>query len=595
MDIYSFLQIAGGIGLFLYGMKVLGNALEKLAGAGLESTLAKLTNNRIKGLMLGIFVTAAIQSSSATNIMLVGFVNAGIMKFVQAIPVVLGASIGTTVTGQILRLGDIGDSGSAILKLLKPSSFAPLLICIGAFMVLISKKKKVKDIAALLLGFGMLFYGMTVMEEAFKPLEESAEFQSLFTLVSNPFLGILLGIIVCMILQSASASVGILQAIASAGGVNFAMAAPILIGINIGKAFPVIIASLAGKKDAKRTAWVGLVSCFIAGILAIIVIYGVVVPFKLIAPETVMGRGSIADFNTVFNLIGSLILLPFVGLLDKICCILVRDGKPSKQDESMALLDDIFLKTPAIALEQCQTVINNMGSVALENYRLAIDLIQNYDEKVFETIDENEAFLDNGETHLSSYIVKVTAKDLHPEQTAVATEILHSVMDFERIGDHCVKISEVAAFNKAEKIPFSDFAKKELNTIGSAVEMILNITTDAFFTDNPDLAAKVEPLRNVVDNLSDTIRANHVVRLQKGSCSVQSGISLVELLNSLERISAYSSNIALHILAKHSGGEFDEHAYVENLHANDESFKIMLRQYSEEFHVSKLSNISTVE
>jgi phosphate:Na+ symporter len=590
MDIYSIFQIAGGVGLFLFGMKFLGQTLERLAGAGLEKTLAKLTNNRLYGLLLGVIVTAAIQSSSATNIMLVGFVNAGIIKFVQAIPVVLGASIGTTVTGQILRLGDISDSGSTFLSLMKPSSFAPVIICIGAFMMLLSKKKKTKEIASLLLGFGILFFGMTTMETAFKPLEESEGFRKLFTAATNPFLGILIGFVVCTILQSASASVGILQAVSSGGAVSFAVAAPIIIGINIGKAFPVILASLSAKKDAKRTAFVGFITSTIIGVLCLVIVYGIIGPFRLYGFEKIMTRGSVANFNTILNVAGSLLLLPLTGALDRFCRFVIKEGKPSKIDEQLALLDDILLKNPSIALEQCQKVVDTMGATALENFRFATDLLNNYDEKILPVIDENEQFMDKSETVLSDYIVKITSKDIHHDEALLATEILHSVTDFERIGDHCVKLSEVATYDTEQKISFSEAAQKEISTIASAVEMVLNITTDAFFNGNPELASKVEPLNEVIDRLRETIRNNHVVRLQKGNCSVQSGISLVELLNSFERISAYCSNIALNVIARYkTGGLLDTHGYTEELKENSDAYKTMVRQYSEEFAVPELS------
>lgn len=585
MNIFNFLQIAGGIGLFLYGMKLLGASLEHLAGASLERTLAKLTNNRIKGLLLGTLVTGVIQSSSATNIMLVGFVNAGIMKLTQAIPVILGASIGTTATGQILRLGDISASDS-FLSLLKPSSFAPIIICIGAFLLLLTQKKKQKDIASLLLGFGILFFGMTTMETAFEPLEASPEFQSLFTYVSNPVIGILLGILVCVILQSSSASVGILQAVASGGGVTFAMAAPIIIGINVGKAFPVILASIGTKKDAKRVAFCELISSVLSGVLCLIFVYAVLRLFRLVNFDTIMSRGNVADFHTVYNILGSLLLLPFTALLDKLTHYIIRGDAGSKIDEELRLLDDIFLKTPTVALEQCQKVINSMGSTVLENYKIASDLHHNYDTRKLTALDDNELFLDKSETYFSDYLVKITARELRQDETRLATEIMHSVMDFERIGDHCIKIAEVASYNISEKITFSDTAKGHLTVIGDAVREILSLTTEAFFHDDMSLAKQVEPLEEVIDHLRDSIKADHIVRLQSGNCTVQSGISLVELLTSLERISDYCSNIALHVLARHSDQEtFDNHAYVQELHTSSTDYAKMLEAYTIKYKI----------
>ncbi len=583
MNIYSFLQIAGGIGLFLYGMKLLGSSLEHLAGASLERTLAKLTNNRFKGLLLGTLVTGVIQSSSATNIMLVGFVNAGIMKLAQAIPVILGASVGTTVTGQILRLGDISASDS-FLSLLKPSSFAPLIICIGAFLLLLTQNKRTKDVASLLLGFGILFFGMTTMENAFAPLEESEAFQSLFTYVSNPLIGIALGVLVCVILQSSSASIGILQAVSAAVGISFAMAAPVIIGINVGKAFPVILASLGTKKDAKRVAFCELLASVLSGILCLLVVYVGFKVFNVVDFNTSMTRGNIADFHTIYNILGSLLLLPFTTLLDKLVRFIIRGDQGSKIDEELHLLDDIFLKTPSVALEQCQQVINSMGEAVLENFRIAVELHHSYDPKKLGIIDENEIFLDKSETYLSDYLVKITARDLRPEETKLATEIMHSVMDFERIGDHCVKISEVATYNVNEKITFSSSAKAQLDTIYNAVSEILDITTGAFFRDDTVSATHVEPLEEVVDDLRDEIKSAHITRLQSGNCTVQSGISLVELLTSLERISDYCSNIALHVLARHSDADtFDNHAYVQELHSSSAEYQQLFDSYTAKY------------
>ncbi len=447
MNLLTYLPLAAGIGLFLYGMHILGQSLERLAGSKMEQTLEKLTGSPIKGALLGTGVTAVIQSSAATVIMVVGLLNANIFTLFNAFPVIMGANLGTTITGQILRLGDISDSGSTFLSLMKPSSFAPVIICIGAFMMLLSKKKKTKEIASLLLGFGILFFGMTTMETAFKPLEESEGFRKLFTAATNPFLGILIGFVVCTILQSASASVGILQAVSSGGAVSFAVAAPIIIGINIGKAFPVILASLSAKKDAKRTAFVGFITSTIIGVLCLVIVYGIIGPFRLYGFEKIMTRGSVANFNTILNVAGSLLLLPLTGALDRFCRFVIKEGKPSKIDEQLALLDDILLKNPSIALEQCQKVVDTMGATALENFRFATDLLNNYDEKILPVIDENEQFMDKSETVLSDYIVKITSKDIHHDEALLATEILHSVTDFERIGDHCVKLSEVATYD----------------------------------------------------------------------------------------------------------------------------------------------------
>lgn len=584
MDIFSILQLIGGIGLFLYGMKYLGASLEHLAGASLEKTLERLTDNRFKGLTLGILVTGVIQSSSATTIMLVGFVNAGIMKLAQAIPVLLGANIGTTVTGQILRLGDISAAGSVVFQLLKPSSFAPLMIGVAAFIMLMSKKKKANNIAAILMGFGVLFFGMNTMETALAPLSSSAGFQELFTTFKNPFVGLFMGILLSMILQSSSAAVGILQAVTTTGSVTMDIAAPMIIGISIGKLFPVILASIGTKKEAQQVTISQLVISTIGGIFGMLVFYLVLKPLGVFDMSMVMSRGNIADFNTLYNIIVSILFIPWCVPVAKLAKKVRRDDKPSKIDQELAMLDDIFLKTPSVALEQCRKVINSMGTTAVENYGRAVRMHDRFDTHEIETMEENEQFLDKSETYLSDYMVKVTSCSLRPEEQKLATEIMHSIMDFERIGDHCIKVSDVAAFNVNAKIEFSEHAKKELAVIMEAVREILETTVKSFTEDDDVLALNVEPLEELIESMGETIKQRHVIRLQKGNCTVQSGISLVETLTSLERIAAYCSNIALHVIEKHTeGGYFDMHAYANEMHTSSLTYKNLYDQFTEKY------------
>ena len=585
MDLNHILQLIGGIGLFLYGMKYLGSSLERLAGAKLEKTLEKLTGNRFKGLCFGVLVTGVIQSSSATTIMLVGFVNAGIMKLTQTIPVLLGANIGTTITGQILRLGDVQGSGNSIVGMLKPSSFAPLLIGIGAFIMLISKKKKANDTASILLGFGILFFGMTTMEVALDPLKTSESFHEAFTTFSNPFIGLALGILLAMILQSSSAAVGIVQAVAAAtGNITMAIVAPMVIGISIGKLFPVFLASIGTKKEAQQVAFSQLFISASGGILGMLVFYLAVVPLNLVNMDAVMNRGNIADFNTIYNILVSLFFLPWCSFVSKVAKTVRKETRPSKIDQELAMLDVIFLKTPSVALEQCRKVINGMGTTVIENYGIAMDMHEEYNEREVELLNDNERFLDKSETVLNDYMVKVNACQLRPEEQKLATEILHSVMDFERMGDHCIKLFDVAEYNRNEKIAFSPVAKKELGILSDAVYEAIKITVGSLTMDRPDLAKKVEPLRDVISNLSEEIRERHVKRLQNGQCTVQSGISLVECLTSFERISAYCSNVALHVIERHIDGEgFDMHEYTKDIKANSAEYKEFHEQFDEKY------------
>ena len=585
MDIFSYFMLFGGIGLFLYGMKYLGASLEHMAGSRLEKTLEKLTNNRLKGLLLGIFVTGAIQSSSATTIMLVGFVNAGIMSLAQTIPVILGANIGTTITGQILRLADISGSGNTFISMLKPSSFAPLLIGISAFIMLMSKKKKANNIAACMMGFGILFFGMTTMENALEPLSSSESFSSLFTTFSNPFVGLLLGLLLASILQSSSAAVGILQTIAAATGtISFAVAAPMIIGISIGKITPIVLASIGIKREAQQVTLSQLIISLVGGLFGMAFLYTVLSPLGFINWDKLMTRGSIANMNTIYNIAISIIFIPFCIGTAALAKKILPDEAPSKMDESLLALNDMLLNTPTVALEQCARVINNMGSTAVENYGLCIQMLDKFDEHVIEQINDNEAFLDRAETNLSDYMVKVTGCNLRSEERKEATKIMHSIMDFERIGDHCVKLSDVGSYNASNDIRFTDNAKRELVLVADAVNEILTTTVHSFAIDDDSLALKVEPLEELISTMCESVKENHVSRLQAGICTVQSGISLVECLTSFERIAAYCSNIALHVIEKHtSGSGFDMHGYAKEMHASSEVYQNYYYEYSKKY------------
>ena len=585
MDIFSYFMLFGGIGLFLFGMKYLGSSLERMAGSKLEKTLEKLTNNLLKVVLPGIFVTGAIQSSSATTIMLVGFVNAGIMSLAQTIPVLLGANIGTTITGQILRLADISGSGSTLLSLIKPSSFAPLLIGISAFIMLMSKKKKANNIAACLMGFGILFFGMTTMETALEPLSGSESFGRLFTTFSNPFVGLFLGLLLASILQSSSAAVGILQTIAAATGtVSFAVAAPMIIGISIGKITPIVLASIGIKREAQQVTLSQLIISVVGGFAGMAVLYLVLAPLGILSWDKLMTRGSIANLNTIYNIAISIIFVPFCVGVANLSKRILPDEAPSKMDESLMALNDMLLNTPTVALDQCTRVINNMGSTAVENYGLCIQMLDHYDEHTIEDINENEAFLDKAETKLSDYMVKVTGCNLQSEERKEATKIMHSIMDFERIGDHCVKLSDVAAYNISNDIVFTDNAKRELVLVADAVNEILTTTVSSFEQDDDSEALKVEPLEELISAMCESVKENHVARLQAGICTVQSGISLVECLTSFERIAAYCSNIALHVIEKHtSGSGFDMHGYAKEMHVSSEVYQNYYYEYSKKY------------
>lgn len=595
MDILSILQLLGGIGLFLYGMSLMGSSLEKLAGSGLERILEKLTTSKrkgvgfIKGWGLGAGVTAIIQSSAATTIMLIGFVNAGIMKLAQAIPVVMGANVGSTVTAQILRLGDLG-SDNLILKLLKPSSFAPMLVGVGAFILLFTKKKKAKDIAGIMVGMGVLFYGMTTMESVFAPLKDSEAFQNAFTSFSNPLLGILIGLVITAIIQSSSASVGILQALSATGSVSYATAVPIVIGQNLGKCMTIILGSIGANKKAKRVSLSYLFFNIIGALIFTAAIYGFYYTIGISFWNNTVNRGDIANIHFLFNFLTSVLLLPFSQQLGNLTGKILGDDDVSKTDKELATLDDMLLNTPTIALEQCKHVIASMADAIYDNYQIATQLIYNYDPSKQALLEENESFIDKCESALSAYIVKINSKRLSSDDRLVVSEILNSVSDFERMGDHCINIYYVAQDKNAQDIHFSPAGHKEIDTIITAVGSAMKTTFEAFKHDNASAAVRIEPLAETIDKLKETIKAHHVERLQSGDCGIEGGIALVDLVTSFERISSHCANISLHIVKRVGNDrDFDEmHG-----HANDsfsEEYKALYHYYESQYITPIVNN-----
>lgn len=588
MDILSFLQLLGGIGLFLYGMSLMGSSLEKLAGSGLERILEKLTTSKrksvgyIKGWGLGTGVTAIIQSSAATTIMLIGFVNAGIMKLFQAIPVVMGANVGSTVTAQILRLGDLG-SGNLVLKLLKPSSFAPMLVGVGAFILLFAKKKKPKDIAGIMVGLGVLFYGMTMMEAVFAPLKDSEAFQNAFTSFSNPLLGILIGLVITATIQSSSASVGILQALSATGTVTYATAFPIIIGQNLGKCMTIILGGIGANKKAKRVSLSYLFFNIFGAIIFTAIVYAIYYTVGISFWNNTVNRGDIANVHLLFNLLTSAILLPFSEQLGNFTGKIIGDDEESETDKELATLDDMLLNTPTIALEQCKHVISSMADAIYENYKIATGLIYNYDESQMKELEKNESFIDQCETALSKYIIKINSKRLSNDDRLIVSEILNSVSDFERMGDHCINIAYVAKDKKDQDIHFSPAGHQEVEAIINAADNIMHTTFEAFKHDNAGAAIRIEPLAETIDKLKETIKAHHVERLQTGDCGIAGGIALVDLVTSFERISSHCANVSLHIV-KRVGNDrnFDE------MHgrANDnysEEYKALYHYYESQY------------
>lgn len=582
MTLEAILTMLGGIGLFLYGMKLMGTSLERAAGAKMEKILERLTSNKAKGVALGAGVTAAIQSSAATIIMVVGFLNAGILRLTQAVPVIMGANIGTTITAQILRMGDI-NGGNVFLTLLKPSSFAPILIVISAFIILMTKKQKLKDRTGIFMGLGILFLGMTLMESSFAPLSESESFREVFTLFTNPLLGVAVGMAVTIILQSSSASVGVLQATASTGVVTFAMAAPITIGCNLGKCVTVILASIGVNKDAKRAVVIDVSMCVLGSALFLVAvyIYQGIIGFSFW--EDTVNRGNVANFHTLFNVIVAVVFLPFVNLLIALSKKVIKDkGGASKMDAEKAILDDRFLEAPNVALEQCKKVVGIMCETGIESFNLACDMIHKYDDEKRMIISENEDFLDTTETNLGQYIVEITERNLSPEQNVYATELLHTVGDMERIGDHVDNLAEEAEIISREDVVYSDESKREFELLRLAINETLGMTKVAYESENVEYILKVEALEETVDNMVDTMKSNHAIRLKNKICTIERGVSFVEMLTDIERISDHCNNVCQHLLQRIKGLELSTHD--RELKGEDkENFDILYGEYERKY------------
>ncbi len=579
------LTLMGGIGLFLYGMSLLSSSLQQIAGGRLEQTLEKLTNNKLKAFALGTVVTAVIQSSGATTIMLVGFVNAGIMKLIQAIPVMMGANIGTTMTAQLLRLAG-GGGAASMADLLKPSTIAPAIVMVGAFTLLLVKRKKTRGITSIFIGFGILFMGMSTMEAALAPLKESEAFIRIFTMFRNPLLAVAVGIAATAILQSSSASVGLLQALSSTGVITFSMAAPIVIGMNIGKTVPVMIASIGTDKHAKRLVLVDLMMNLFNGILFFAVIYIYQALFGFSFWESTMTRDSVANFHSLFNIVMSLTLMPFAGRLAHLAEVIIPAGEENDKSGILSLLDPLFISSPTLALDQCKKVVDEMGVAAKENLETALRLAVDWDEKVYEEMQLNERFLDKAETKIGAYLVKINAQSITKQEGRRSNELLHCVGDFERIGDMCIKIANVGSYDSESGISFTNVGRRELESISNATKKILDMAVSAFTNTSEADAARVQPLEEVIDGLKELLKNHHIDRLQDGTCGVPAGISFLEIINSLERISDHCSSISIYVMQRISGYYFtDKHSAEAHMKPGaEEEYKALFAYYKLQYY-----------
>ena len=567
--ILMLITFVGGLAMFLYGMNVMGGGLEKLSGGKLEHVLEQLTSNKIKGVLLGLVVTAVVQSSSATTVMVVGFVNSGIMQLSQAAPVMMGANIGTTVTAWLLSLSGI-QGENILLQLLKPTSFAPVLAIIGVVMINFMKKGKKPDIGLILVGFALLMIGMSTMSSALEPLAEVEEFTNILVMFSNPILGILVGAVMTAIMQSSSATVGILQALSSTGSLPFGSAVPIIMGQNIGSCVTTLLSSVGANKNAKRAAFLRLYAILIGTVVFLILYYILDGIFDFAFADGTATVFNIAMVHTIFNVFTTIILLPFTKGLEKLAKLTIREGK-SLGDDVFVLLDERFLSTPAFALDQCRTLSIKMAALTQQTLFDAIDQLEKYSEEKAAEIIANENLADEYEDKLGNYLMKLSSTNINDRDGQFISVLQHCIGDIERICDRAVNTLEAAEELNRKGMSFSEKAQEELNIYISAVKEIVELSFSAYETTDITKAKTVEPLEEVIDNLRNQMKKHHIKRLRKGKCSIESGFIMSELLNNLERIADHCSNIALCII-QIKEGTLDAHEYINELKRAEDSF-----------------------
>ena len=578
MDLFDVLTLLGGLSLFLFGMNLMGASLEKRAGSSLKILLGKLTSRKILGFLTGMGVTAVIQSSSATTVMVVGFVNSGLMTLRQAINVIMGANVGTTVTAWLLSLAGI-DGGNVWVNLLKPTSFTPILALIGIFFYMNGKDPKKRDTGAILLGFATLMFGMDTMSGAVAGLEEVPEFRNILLMFSNPVLGVLAGAGLTAIIQSSSASVGILQALSATGQVTYGAAIPIIMGQNIGTCVTAMISSVGANKNAKRAAVVHLLFNIVGTAVWLAVFYGInaVVQFSFVSHS--IDQLGIAVVHTAFNILCTALLFPFSGLLEKMACRLVPD---TKAPEKIQILDERFLATPSVAIDRCQEVAETMARISMDALKTSCQLIEHYDPKSAQAVRETEQEADQYEDMLGTYLVKLGRADLNAADSRETAKLLHIIGDFERISDHAVNLVESAEEIRNKGLSFSVHAKQELAVLTAAVGEVMDLALDAFLQNDPALAAKVEPLEQVVDTLKEQLRNRHILRLQKGECTIELGFVWSDLLTSLERVADHCSNIAGCVIEM-SHDSLDVHEYLDNVKAGGPGFLRAYEAYAQKY------------
>lgn len=590
MDIFGVLSLIGGLAIFLYGMDLLGEGLTGASGGKLEKILEKLTSNPLKAVLLGAGVTAVIQSSSATTVMVVGFVNSGIMKLSQAVGVIMGANIGTTITSWILSLTGI-ESSNIFISLLKPTSFSPVLAAVGIIFLMFLKKDSLKNPGKIMIGFALLMYGMDAMSSSVAPLAEVPQFASILTAFSNPVLGMLAGMLFTAIIQSSSASVGILQALCSTGILSYATALPIIMGQNIGTCVTALLSSIGATKNGKRAAIIHLYFNVIGTVTFMIVFYALnaVIHFSFL--NLTAQEFGIAVIHTTFNIITTAYLLPLRKVLEKLAYATIKLDDDEKRimdrrsENEFALLDDRFLEAPSLAVEHCKQVINKMADISRESLFISMSLIGGYDEEQALRVGELETRADKYEDALGTYIMKISTKNLKKEDSEMLNVMLHCIGDFERISDHACNICDSARELQQKNMQFSPKAETELDILSSAVREAVDISFDAFKSNSKNEADKVEPLEELIETLAVELKARHIRRLREGKCTIELGFAHSDILNNLERVADHCSNIAVDVIQSDQL-EFDAHEYLDRIKNKDnQQFARDYKAYKEKYRL----------
>ncbi len=585
MSIFGILTMIGGLAMFLYGMSVMGGGLEKMSGGKLERILEGLTSNPLKAVLLGAGVTAVIQSSSATTVMVVGFVNSGIMKLSQAIGIIMGANIGTTITSWLLSLTGI-ESSNFLLQMLKPSSFSPVLAAIGIIMYMSGKDKK-KDIGEILLGFAILMFGMETMSDAVKPLADVPEFTNLLTMFNNPVFGVFAGALLTAIIQSSSASVGILQALSVTGAFTYGSVIPIILGQNIGTCVTAMISAIGANRGAKRTAFVHLYFNLIGTVLFLTLFYigNAIFSFEFVGE--VVGVAGIALVHSIFNVFTTVVLFPFIHGLEKLAYLTIPESEEEKsaKEDVFAILDDRFVNSPAFAIEQCKTLVNQMAEITKKSFTEAMACTKDFSEEKMEDVIRMENRVDIYEDKISAYLTRLNSGDLSYADSLRVTSLLHCLTDFERISDHAVNVVECVQQVKKDNAAFSKKAEEEMTVYANAVTDILDRTTRAFVNTDIALAKSVEPLEEVIDILNKTVKKHHMKRLRKGKCTIELGLVLSDLAMNYERVSDHCSNIAVYMMQLNDTA-LEEHSFTEQMDEKESAeFEKLEKTFEEKYKI----------